>query len=69
MHFLAIPKKPVVKLPETEDSDESPFWYLMTAGKKYAANLSLTTGFWRVVNEGPQGKQAVCYLRLPLLGN
>uniref|UniRef100_A0A8B9F015 Uncharacterized protein n=1 Tax=Amazona collaria TaxID=241587 RepID=A0A8B9F015_9PSIT len=30
---------------------------------------SLTTGFWRAVNEGPQGSQAVCYLHLPLLGS
>ncbi|KFW67350.1 Histidine triad nucleotide-binding protein 1, partial [Pygoscelis adeliae] len=69
VHFLAIPKKPIVKLPEAEDSDESGFWHLMTAGKKYAANSGQTTGFWRVVNEGPQGRQAVCYLHLPLLGS
>uniref|UniRef100_A0A8C3K207 Uncharacterized protein n=1 Tax=Calidris pygmaea TaxID=425635 RepID=A0A8C3K207_9CHAR len=69
VHFLAICKKPIVELPEVEDSDESPFWRLMTAGKKYAANSGLTTGFWRAVNEGPRGRQAVCYFCLPLLGN
>uniref|UniRef100_A0A8C0C0J6 Uncharacterized protein n=1 Tax=Buteo japonicus TaxID=224669 RepID=A0A8C0C0J6_9AVES len=64
------PKKPIVKLPEAEGSDESPFWHLMTAGKKYAANSGLPTVFWRAANEGPQGRQAVCYLlHLPLLGN
>lgn len=70
VHFLATPKKPIVKLPEAEGSDESPFWHLMTAGKKYAANSGLPTVFWRAANEGPQGRQAVCYLlHLPLLGN
>uniref|UniRef100_A0A8C6K444 Uncharacterized protein n=1 Tax=Melopsittacus undulatus TaxID=13146 RepID=A0A8C6K444_MELUD len=57
VHFLAIPKQPIIKLLEAESSDESPFWHLLTAGKKYA------------VNEGPQGRQAVCYLHLPLLSS
>jgi len=67
--FLAIPNKTNVKLPEAEDSDESSFWHLMTAGKRYAANSGLITGCWRVVNEGPQGRQAVCCLCVSLWGN
>uniref|UniRef100_A0A8C0IHD0 Uncharacterized protein n=1 Tax=Bubo bubo TaxID=30461 RepID=A0A8C0IHD0_BUBBB len=55
VHFLAIHQKPIVKLPEAEGSDKS-FWHLMTAGKKYAANSGSTTGFWRDMNEGPQGR-------------
>uniref|UniRef100_A0A8C4TQ45 Uncharacterized protein n=1 Tax=Falco tinnunculus TaxID=100819 RepID=A0A8C4TQ45_FALTI len=69
LYFGTIPKKPIVKLAETESADASPFWHLMTAGKKYAANSGLTTGFWSAVNEGPQGRQAVCYRHLPLLSN
>uniref|UniRef100_A0A8C3QIF7 Uncharacterized protein n=1 Tax=Cyanoderma ruficeps TaxID=181631 RepID=A0A8C3QIF7_9PASS len=68
MQFLAIPKKPIVKLPEAESSNESSLWRLMTAGKQYAANSGLTIEFWRAVNELPQGRQAACYFHLPLLG-
>uniref|UniRef100_A0A8C3U1C6 Uncharacterized protein n=1 Tax=Catharus ustulatus TaxID=91951 RepID=A0A8C3U1C6_CATUS len=68
VQFLAIPKKPIVKLPEAESSNESSLWHLMTAGKQYAANSGLTIEFWRAVNELPQGRQAACYLHLPALG-
>uniref|UniRef100_A0A8B9Q8A0 HIT domain-containing protein n=1 Tax=Apteryx owenii TaxID=8824 RepID=A0A8B9Q8A0_APTOW len=69
VHFLVIPKKLIVKLSEAEDSDESILGQLMTAGKKCAANSGLITGFWIAVNEGPQGRQTVSYLHLPVLGN
>uniref|UniRef100_A0A674HHE8 Uncharacterized protein n=1 Tax=Taeniopygia guttata TaxID=59729 RepID=A0A674HHE8_TAEGU len=61
-------QKPIVKLPEAESSNESSCWHLMTAGKQYAANSGLTIEFWRTMNELPQGRQAACYLHLPLLG-
>uniref|UniRef100_A0A8C3VH31 Histidine triad nucleotide binding protein 1 n=1 Tax=Catharus ustulatus TaxID=91951 RepID=A0A8C3VH31_CATUS len=54
-HFLVIPKKPIVRLSEAEDSDESLLGHLMIVGKKCAANLGLTNGFRMVVNEGPEG--------------
>uniref|UniRef100_A0A8C5X2Z4 Uncharacterized protein n=1 Tax=Malurus cyaneus samueli TaxID=2593467 RepID=A0A8C5X2Z4_9PASS len=68
VQFLAIPKKPIVRLPEAESSSESPLWHLMTPGKQYAANSGLTIEFWRAVNELPQGRQAACYLHFPLVG-
>uniref|UniRef100_A0A8C0ZI82 Uncharacterized protein n=1 Tax=Cyanistes caeruleus TaxID=156563 RepID=A0A8C0ZI82_CYACU len=69
VQFLVIPKKPIVKLPEAESSNESSLWHLMTASKQYAANSGLTVEFWRAVNELPQGRQAACYLHLPLWAN
>ncbi|NXY86490.1 HINT1 protein, partial [Alcedo cyanopectus] len=67
-HFLVIPKKPIVKLSEAEDSDESLLGHLMIVGKKCAANLGLTKGFRMVVNEGPEGGQSVYHVHLHVLG-
>uniref|UniRef100_A0A8D0ELJ6 Uncharacterized protein n=1 Tax=Strix occidentalis caurina TaxID=311401 RepID=A0A8D0ELJ6_STROC len=63
----SIHKKPIVKLPEAEGSDKS-FWHLMTAGKKYAANSCSTTGFWRDMNEGPQGRNMIFKCNFILVG-
>ncbi|KAM8983670.1 adenosine 5'-monophosphoramidase HINT1 [Guaruba guarouba] len=67
-HFLVIPKKPIVRLSEAEDSDESLLGHLMIVGKKCAANLGLTNGFRMVVNEGPEGGQSVYHVHLHILG-
>lgn len=63
-----IPKKPIVRLSEAEDSDESLLGHLMIVGKKCAANLGLTSGFRMVVNEGPEGGQSVYHVHLHVLG-
>ncbi|XP_031467605.1 histidine triad nucleotide-binding protein 1 [Phasianus colchicus] len=67
-HFLVIPKKPIVRLSEAEDSDESLLGHLMIVGKKCAANLGLTNGFRMVLNEGPEGGQSVYHVHLHILG-
>ncbi|NWT93340.1 HINT1 protein, partial [Urocynchramus pylzowi] len=67
-HFLVIPKKPIVRLSEAEDSDESLLGHLMIVGKKCAAKLGLTNGFRMVVNEGPEGGQSVYHVHLHVLG-
>ncbi|NXY75125.1 HINT1 protein, partial [Glareola pratincola] len=67
-HFLVIPKKPIVRLSEAEDSDESLLGHLMIVGKKRAAHLGLTNGFRMVVNEGPEGGQSVYHVHLHVLG-
>ncbi|NXO22722.1 HINT1 protein, partial [Cisticola juncidis] len=67
-HFLVIPKKPIVRLSEAEDSDESLLGHLMIVGKKCAADLGLTKGFRMVVNEGPEGGQSVYHVHLHVLG-
>ncbi|KAG6936269.1 histidine triad nucleotide binding protein 1 [Chelydra serpentina] len=67
-HFLVVPKKPIVKLSEAEDSDESLLGHLMIVGKKCAAELGLTKGYRMVVNEGPDGGQSVYHVHLHVLG-
>ncbi|PKU41596.1 protein kinase c inhibitor aswz variant 5 [Limosa lapponica baueri] len=66
--FLVMPKEPVIRLSEAEDSDESLLGHLMIVGKKCAANLGLTNGFRMVVNEGPEGGQSVYHVHLHVLG-
>ncbi|XP_006033733.1 histidine triad nucleotide-binding protein 1 isoform X2 [Alligator sinensis] len=68
VHFLVVPKKPIVQLSEAQDSDESLLGHLMIVGKKCAADLGLTKGFRMVVNEGPEGGQSVYHVHLHVLG-
>ncbi|CAM9181534.1 unnamed protein product, partial [Bubo scandiacus] len=66
--FLAVPKEPVVRLSEAEDSGESLLGRLTTVGKKRAARLGLTSGFRMAADEGPQGGQSACRVHLRVLG-
>ncbi|NXW82916.1 HINT1 protein, partial [Alopecoenas beccarii] len=67
-HFLVIPKKPIVRLSEAEDSDESVSTLETVHQTKCAANLGLTNGYRMVVNEGPEGGQSVYHVHLHVLG-
>ncbi|XP_050769872.1 LOW QUALITY PROTEIN: adenosine 5'-monophosphoramidase HINT1-like [Gymnogyps californianus] len=66
--FLVMPKEPIIRLSEAEDSGESLLGHLMIVGKKRAAHLGLTNGFRMVADEGPEGGQSVCHVRLRILG-
>ncbi|XP_050769877.1 LOW QUALITY PROTEIN: adenosine 5'-monophosphoramidase HINT1-like [Gymnogyps californianus] len=66
--FLVMPKEPIIRLSEAEDSGESLLGHLMIVGKKRAAHLGLTNGFWMVADEGPEGGQSVCHVHLRILG-
>ncbi|KAM6188064.1 adenosine 5'-monophosphoramidase HINT1-like [Sarcoramphus papa] len=68
MLFLVMPKEPIIRLSEAEDSGESLLGHLMIVGKKRAAHLGLTNGFRMVVDEGPEGGQSVCHVHLRILG-
>ncbi|XP_072705528.1 LOW QUALITY PROTEIN: adenosine 5'-monophosphoramidase HINT1-like [Ciconia boyciana] len=66
--FLVVPKEPIIRLSEAEDSGESLLGHLMIVGKMRAAHLGLTNGFRTVVDEGPEGGQSVCHVHLRILG-
>ncbi|KAM6188065.1 adenosine 5'-monophosphoramidase HINT1-like [Sarcoramphus papa] len=68
MLFLVMPKEPIIRLSEAEDSGESLLGHLMIVGKKRAAHLGLTKGFRMVADEGPEGGQSVCHVHLRILG-
>ncbi|NXW87907.1 HINT1 protein, partial [Alopecoenas beccarii] len=66
--FLVMPKEPIIRLPEAEDSGDSLPGHLMVVGKRRAAHLGLTNGFRMAVDEGSEGRQSVCRVHLPILG-
>uniref|UniRef100_A0A8C0HQL9 HIT domain-containing protein n=1 Tax=Buteo japonicus TaxID=224669 RepID=A0A8C0HQL9_9AVES len=66
--FLVTPKEPIIGLSDAEDSGESLLGHFMIVGKKRAAHLGLTNGFRMVADEGPEGGQSVCHVRLHILG-
>ncbi|KFP05985.1 Histidine triad nucleotide-binding protein 1, partial [Calypte anna] len=68
MLFLIIPKEPIIRLPEAEDSGESLLGPLMIVGKKHAAHLGLANGLQTVVDEGPKCGQPVCHVHPCILG-
>ncbi|NP_001232727.1 putative protein kinase C inhibitor/ASWZ variant 6 [Taeniopygia guttata] len=68
MLFLVMPKEPVIRLSEAEDSGKSLLGHVMIVGKMCVAHLGLTNGFRMVVDEGPEGGQSVYRIHLPVLG-
>ncbi|KFP24670.1 Histidine triad nucleotide-binding protein 1, partial [Colius striatus] len=67
MRFLGMPKEPIIRWPEAEDSGESLLGHLMIVGKEHAAQLGLTNGFRRVVDEGPKDRQSMYHICLSIL--
>ncbi|KFR01093.1 Histidine triad nucleotide-binding protein 1, partial [Nipponia nippon] len=65
---LVMPKEPIIRLSEAEDSGEPLLGRLVIVGKKRAAHLGPTDGFRTVVDEGPEGGQPVCHVHLRILG-
>ncbi|XP_038598491.1 histidine triad nucleotide-binding protein 1 [Tachyglossus aculeatus] len=68
VHFLVIPKKPLARMADAEDADESLLGHLLTVGRRCAAQLGLAGGYRMVVNDGPDGGQSVYHLHLHVLG-
>merc|ERR1719498_217972 len=67
-HILVVPKKPIVRLAEAEDSDAELLGHLMIVAKKCAQNAGLTKGYRLVVNDGPDGGQSVYHIHIHVLG-
>ncbi|XP_033332066.1 histidine triad nucleotide binding protein 1 [Megalopta genalis] len=68
VHFLVIPRKPIVQLSKAEEQDESLLGHLMLVARKVAKQEGLDNGFRLVVNDGKQGAQSVFHLHLHVLG-
>ncbi|XP_075906933.1 adenosine 5'-monophosphoramidase HINT1 [Nelusetta ayraudi] len=67
-HILVVPKKPIVRMSEVEDSDAALLGHLMVTAKKVAKDAGLTNGYRIVVNDGPDGGQSVYHLHIHVLG-
>ncbi|KAK3799459.1 hypothetical protein RRG08_002362, partial [Elysia crispata] len=64
VHFLVIPKKPIVKLSDAEDSDERLLGHLLIVARKVAKEKGLSKGFRIVVNDGEEGGQTVFHIHV-----
>ena len=63
VHFLVIPKKPIVKLSEATIEDQALLGHLLLVARKVAAQEGLT-GFRLVTNNGEEAGQTVFHLHI-----
>ncbi len=68
VHFLVIPKKPIVSLASSEDGDSALLGHLMRVAAKVALSEKLEQGYRVVTNIGDDGGQSVPHLHLHVLG-
>ncbi|XP_063438502.1 adenosine 5'-monophosphoramidase HINT1-like [Mytilus trossulus] len=67
-HFLVIPKKPIVKLSDAEDTDEQLLGHLLVVARKVAKDVGLADGFRVTINDGVKGGQSVYHLHVHVMG-
>ena len=66
IHFLVIPKKPIINLLCCEDEDKKLLGHLLLVGKKIAVDKKLEN--WRtVINNGAESGQTVFHLHIHFL--
>ncbi|RUS69900.1 hypothetical protein EGW08_022341 [Elysia chlorotica] len=68
VHFLVIPKKPIVKLSDANDSDEQLLGHLLIVARKIAKERGLSNGFRTVINDAEDGGQTVFHLHVHVIG-
>lgn len=69
-HILVIPKKPIPRVGEAEESDQSLLGHLLLTAGKVATKLGFNStdeGFRLVINNGKNGGEAVPHLHIHLL--
>jgi histidine triad (HIT) family protein len=68
VHILVIPKKPIVKLTDAQESDRDLLGHLLLTAKRVAEEAGLTNGYRVVINTDSDGGQSVYHLHLHILG-
>lgn len=68
VHVLIIPKKHIVSVADTAESDMDIYARIMSVAKKLAEDFGLKGGYRLVTNIGKDGGQAVAHLHFHLLG-
>ncbi|CAH1788840.1 unnamed protein product, partial [Owenia fusiformis] len=68
IHFLVLPKKPIVQLSKSDDSDEQLLGHLLCVARKVAVQEKLDAGFRVIINDGKNGGQSVYHLHVHVLG-
>lgn len=68
VHILVIPKKPLAKLADAQESDRDLLGHLLLTAKRVAQEAGLTNGYRVVINTDSDGGQSVYHLHLHILG-
>jgi histidine triad (HIT) family protein len=68
VHILVIPKKPLPRVGEADDADQSLLGHLLLTAAKIARQDNLASGYRIVINNGPDGGESVPHLHVHLLG-
>lgn len=69
VHFLVIPRKPIVQLSKAEDDDEQLLGHLMIVARRVAQAKGIADDGYRVViNDGRNGAQSVYHLHIHVFG-
>ena len=68
VHLLVIPKKPLLRVGETSEDDQSLLGHLLLVAAKLARDENLSEGYRIVINNGPDGGESVPNLHVHVLG-
>lgn len=69
VHILIVPKKPIPRVGLAEPDDQSTLGHLLLAAASVARAEDIAeTGYRLVINNGPNGGEAVPHLHVHLLG-
>ncbi|AFZ34107.1 histidine triad (HIT) protein [Stanieria cyanosphaera PCC 7437] len=68
-HILVIPKKPIPRLSDSTEADQSLLGHLLLTVKKVAEQAGLKNGYRIVINNGDDGGQSVDHLHFHILGD
>ncbi|KAK3598514.1 hypothetical protein CHS0354_001054 [Potamilus streckersoni] len=68
IHFLVVPKKPIIKLDEVEAEDQQLLGHLFLVVKKVAREQGLDDGYRVTINNGRHGGQSVYHLHIHVMG-
>ena len=66
-HILVVPKKLIPRVGEATSEDQTSLGHLLLVAGELARKLGLGAGFRLVINNGPQGGEAVPHLHVHLL--
>lgn len=67
-HVLIVPRKPIPRIAEADAGDAGLLGRLLLKAAEVARTLGLERGFRLVVNNGPDGGEAVPHLHVHILG-
>lgn len=69
VHVLIVPKRPIPRLAQTNESDQALLGKLILTATKVAHDLGMSeSGYRIVINSGPDAGESVPHLHLHLLG-